>query len=89
MTDKQEHNNPQHDPLMDTQRLLLGVDMSEVDRFSLEEILAEFGGGAEAPEAETPAADPLPEEPEVPGQDQRLYLSPHELLPVLRRGVHL
>ena len=66
MTDKQEHNNPQHDPLMDTQRLLLGVDMSEVDRFSLEEILAEFGGGAEAPEAETPAADPLPEEPEVP-----------------------
>ena len=51
---------------MDTQRLLLGVDISEVDRFSLEEILAEFGGGAEAPEAETPAADPLPEEPEVP-----------------------
>ena len=66
MTDKQEHNNPQHDPLMDTQRLLLGVDMSEVDRFSLEEILAEFGGGADAPGAVTPAVDPLSEEPEEP-----------------------
>ena len=51
---------------MDTQRLLLGVDMSEVDRFSLEEILAEFGGGADAPGAVTPAVDPLAEEPEEP-----------------------
>ena len=76
MTDKQEHNNPQHDPLMDTQRLLLGVDMSEVDRFSLEEILAEFGGGADAPGAVTPAVDPLSEEPEEPEEP-----APEEAVP--------
>lgn len=62
MNDKRDNNriDQPSDPLMDTQRLLLDVDMSEVDRFSLEEILAEFSASAEPSpdESETPLPEP-------------------------------
>ena len=45
MTEKQDHNK-QNDPLMDTQRLLLGVDPDALEHFSLEDILAEYSGAA-------------------------------------------
>ena len=41
MTDKQEPN--QYDSLMDTQRLLQGIDPSAEENISLESILAEYG----------------------------------------------
>lgn len=67
MTDKQDFNN-QIDPLMDTQRLLLGVEVPEDGTFDLEEILAEYGSkpasAGDPPElSETPEEPPLPPEP--------------------------
>lgn len=64
------HNNNQIDPsLMDTQRLLSGVELPENAPFDLDDILAEFGGGQGngAPEEElshpdlVPPPEPLPE----------------------------
>lgn len=57
MIDHKPDNNYQYDPsLMDTQRLLLGVQLPEDGAYDLDEILAEFSGkGMEAP--------PMPEEP--------------------------
>ena len=46
MTEKREPN--QYDPLMDTQRLLLGAEPPEDEDISLESILAEYGSGASA-----------------------------------------
>ena len=46
MTEKREPN--QYDPLMDTQRLLLGAEPLEDEDISLESILAEYGSGASA-----------------------------------------
>ena len=44
MTDHKDNNHI--DPtLLDTQRLLLGVDLPEDVPFDLEDILAEYGGG--------------------------------------------
>lgn len=74
MTDKQEHNpieEPQFDPLMDTQRLLdLGPPAEGT--FALEDILAEFGGEAGKTPARQESAQaseeppPPPEDPESP-----------------------
>lgn len=72
MADKHENKNNSIDPsLMDTQRLLLGVELPEDAPFDLDDILAEFGGGqtsALSPEDlpdMVPPPDPLPE-PELP-----------------------
>lgn len=63
MTDKQEPK--QYDPsLMDTQRLLQGVEMPEDNEISLEAILAEYGSH---PPAENPEpADPGKQEHQAP-----------------------
>lgn len=64
MTDQNKNN--QYDPsLMDTQRLLLGVQPPEDGTYDLDEILAEFGGGSPEPPPAAPA-DPVPEPPPVP-----------------------
>lgn len=60
MTDKQDHHNHIDPSLMDTQRLLLGVDLPEDAPFSLEDILAEYGGGAAPPPAPQPEPEPPP-----------------------------
>lgn len=79
MTDKRDNNNQIDPSLMDTQRLLLGVDPAAEELFDLEEILAEFGDkgaplGFPAPvepepeperEEEPPAEPPLPVQPET------------------------
>ena len=56
MTDHKDNNHI--DPtLLDTQRLLLGVDLPEDVPFDLEDILAEYGGGhTDAPPPEEPQA---------------------------------
>ena len=65
MTDKQDYNQNQIDPMMDTQRLLLGVELPEEGSFDLEEILAEFGSKPDAGAAaeEVPPPEPPPQEP--------------------------
>ena len=70
MADKQD-NNKIEPSLMDTQRLLLGVELPEDAPFDLEDILAEFGGAQGATLAPdemedlVPAPEPIPEpEPE-------------------------
>lgn len=69
MTDKHENNNPIDPSLMDTQRLLLGVELPEDAPFDLDDILAEFGGreevhgepaGPDDPDM-VPPPEPLPE----------------------------
>jgi len=82
MTDHKPDNNHEYDPsLMDTQRLLMGVQLPEDGAYDLDEILAEFSSkemepppGPEepeeppAPEPEPPAEEPAPEpapEPEA------------------------
>ena len=65
MTDHKDNNHI--DPsLLDTQRLLLGVDLPEDAPFDLEDILAEYGGGhTDAPPPEEPQApEPPPPDPE-------------------------
>lgn len=62
MTDKLEHN--QTDPLMDTQKLLQGVQPPEGGDFQLEDILAEYGGGR--PDKKERSASPAPESPPEP-----------------------
>ena len=65
MTDHKDNNHI--DPsLLDTQRLLLGVDLPEDVPFDLEDILAEYGGGhTDAPPPEEPQApEPPPPDPE-------------------------
>lgn len=61
MTDHKDNNNQIDPALMDTQRLLLGVDLPEDAPFSLDDILAEYGNGPPPP-AEEPAPAPEPEE---------------------------
>lgn len=57
---KREHA---YDPLMDTQRLLLGVETPAEDDFRLEDILAEYGGRSRpasgAAEGKVPAPPPV------------------------------
>ena len=59
MSDKQQHD--QFDPMMDTQRLLLGVDPAEGGDLDVDAILAEYGADKHL---DTPA--PPQEEPEKP-----------------------
>ncbi len=64
MSDKDKKEHTPQDALMDTQRLLLGMDTLESGKFSLEDILAEYGsasasGGAE-PSAEKAAEQTEP-----------------------------
>ena len=79
MTEKQDHNK-QNDPLMDTQRLLLGVDPDALEHFSLEDILAEYSGAAPEPAPPPqPEPAPLPEPepsppPEEPAQIGRAHV---------------
>lgn len=58
MTDHKQDNNHIDPSLLDTQRLLLGVDLPEDAPFDLDDILAEYGGGQ--------APVPPPEEPQEP-----------------------
>ena len=53
-----------YDPLMDTQRLLLGVQPPEEETFRLEDILAEYGG------RHGPAAAPPPKPGEAEGTEE-------------------
>lgn len=61
MTDHKQDNNHIDPALMDTQRLLLGVDLPEDAPFDLDDILAEYGRGHT--DAPTPAGPPEPEPP--------------------------
>ena len=66
MTDHKPDNNNQIDPsLMDTQRLLLGVQLPEDGAYDLDEILAEFGSKSGPP----PVEPPVPEEPSAPEEE--------------------
>lgn len=69
MTDHKQDNNHIDPSLMDTQRLLLGVDLPEDAPFDLDDILAEYGGGQmpvpPPEESRKPeSAAPVPPEPE-------------------------
>ena len=74
MVDDHKNNNPIDPSLMDTQRLLLGVELPENAPFNLDDILAEFGGGqGSVPAGEEPVhpdpvppPEPLPEPEPVP-----------------------
>ena len=66
MTEKREPN--QYDPLMDTQRLLLGVEPPEDEDISLESILAEYGSGASAG-GETPVSPPAEDTASVQAEE--------------------
>ena len=66
MTEKREPN--QYDPLMDTQRLLLGVEPLEDEDISLESILAEYGSGASAG-GETPESPPAEDTASVQAEE--------------------
>ncbi len=82
MIDHKPDNNYQYDPsLMDTQRLLLGVQLPEDGAYDLDEILAEFSGkGMEAPPMpEEPA--PPPEEPPAPAPEPPAAEVPFEPAP--------
>ena len=82
MVDKHDNNKPIDPSLMDTQRLLLGVQLPEDAGFNLDDILAEFGGQGEArPDGEPPPPEPLPEpepepEPEPPEPEEPLPEEP-------------
>ena len=86
MADQQERTNHEntkresaYDPLMDTQRLLLGVEPPAEDDFRLEDILAEYGGRSRpasdapegkdpAPPADSPAAEASPAAEKTPSK---------------------
>lgn len=63
MSDK-DKKNTQQDTLLDTQRLLLGLDTLESEKFSLEDILAEYGSASAAPPVERPVEPSAAASPE-------------------------
>lgn len=73
MTDHKQDNNHIDPSLLDTQRLLLGVDLPEDAPFDLDDILAEYGSGytpSPPPEdAPGPAPEPEPSAPPEPGPE--------------------
>ncbi len=69
MTEKRENNNQIDPSLMDTQRLLLGVELPEDMSFDLDDILAEFGGAAELIPEKPPVPEPGPESVPEPVPD--------------------
>lgn len=79
---KQDHDNQIDPSLMDTQRLLLDVHLPEDAAFSLEDILAEFGGGPGPvpPEAEPSPPDlpPEPPEEEAPPVEEEAPVPPED-----------
>ena len=90
MTDN--HHDNQIDPsLMDTQKLLLGVDLPEDAPFSLDDILAEYGSAQSPPEPAPPPEpepvhEPEPEpEPVPPEEPEPLPVSEPEPEPPRRR----
>ena len=64
MTDHKQDNNHIDPSLMDTQRLLLGVDLPEDAPFDLDDILAEYGGFSKPPPPQEEVPEPPPPEPE-------------------------
>ena len=71
MTDKNDQIPFENDSgLMDTQRLLLGVDPEKGRDYSLDDILAEYSSSARAPAPpeEAPAPAPAAESPPAPEQ---------------------
>lgn len=68
MTDHHQDNNHIDPSLLDTQRLLLGVDLPEDAPFDLDDILAEYGSGhmPSPPPEEAPEPAPEPEPPAPP-----------------------
>ena len=68
MVDRHDNqpNSPIDPSLMDTQRLLLGVDPAAGELFDLEDILAEYSGRSEPTESPEPPADAPPQEDAAP-----------------------
>lgn len=64
MTDHKQDNNHIDPSLMDTQRLLLGVDLPEDAPFDLDDILAEYGSFSKPPPPQEEVPEPPPPEPE-------------------------
>lgn len=91
MVDRHDNqpNNPIDPSLMDTQRLLLGVDPAAGELFDLEDILAEYGGRSEPPESPEPPADAPPQEdaapPEPAERPDEVHEEPEEPAPSLLR----
>jgi len=88
MTDHKPDNNNQYDPsLMDTQRLLMGVQLPEDGTYDLDEILAEFS--SKEPEPPPVPDEPVPNEtpePEPPVEETGLEPEPEpESKPVRKR----
>ena len=71
MTDHKQDNNHIDPSLMDTQRLLLGVDLPEDAPFDLDDILAEYGGFSKPPPPQEEVPEPPPPEPgPAPGPER-------------------
>jgi len=95
MVDRHDNqpNSPIDPSLMDTQRLLLGVDPAAGELFDLEDILAEYSGRSEPTESPEPPADAPPQEDAAPPkpeerQDEPLpeaHAAPEEPAPSLLR----
>lgn len=87
MTEKREPN--QYDPLMDTQRLLLGAEPLEDEDISLESILAEYGSGGSTGDEATASPqeeDTAPAPAEGSGADSE-EPPPEESMPAQPKGV--
>ncbi len=80
MVDRHDNqpNNPIDPSLMDTQRLLLGVDPAAGELFDLEDILAEYSGRSEPPESPEPPEDAPPQEDAAPPKPEERQDEPPE-----------
>ena len=86
MTDHKQDNNHIDPSLMDTQRLLLGVDLPEDAPFDLDDILAEYGGFSKPPPPQEEVPEPPPPEPE-PGPEPEPETPPPPREPRPRRSI--
>ena len=86
MTDHKQDNNHIDPSLMDTQRLLLGVDLPEDAPFDLDDILAEYGGTPKPPPPQEEVPEPPPPEPE-PGPEPEPEPPPPPPEPRPRRSI--
>ncbi len=86
MTDHKQDNNHIDPSLMDTQRLLLGVDLPEDAPFDLDDILAEYGGVPKPPPPQEEVPEPPPPEPE-PGPEPEPEPPPPPPEPRPRRSI--
>ena len=88
MTDHKQDNNHIDPSLMDTQRLLLGVDLPEDAPFDLDDILAEYGGVPKPPPPQEDIPEPPPPEPEPePGPEPEPEPPPPPPEPRPRRSI--